>query len=94
MDVGIDIKFVEVDSDGDICTEFSMQGAKPVHRWFKNMEAALTMATFVAAQAGIVKPEDLIPWLEERGFPGRQPGEGTEVGDAVKKVQIEEITED
>lgn len=91
MDAQIDVQCKGKDEDGDIQVDFTMPGAGTVSRFFKTMESALTMATFTAAQVGVVKPEELIPWLVERGFPGRQPGEVPEGECAMKKIEIKEI---
>lgn len=74
MDCGLDIRFTERDGEGDFEVEFVMPGAKgTVKRWFKDIESALRMAHFVAAQQGVNTPEKLQRWLEDRGFPGREP---------------------
>lgn len=76
MDCGLDIRFKEKDGDGDYEVEFIMPGAKDTtKRWFKDAESALRMAHFVAAQQGVNNAETLYPWLEARGFPGRDPGD-------------------
>ena len=70
----IDVKFCEIDEQGDYVLDFSMSGAtKVVKRWFKNEDSALAAAAYAAAQQGVVQPERLLDWLEERGFPRRQP---------------------
>ena len=74
MNCGLDVRFKERDEEGDFELEFMLPGAKePTKRWFKDMESALRMASFVAAQSGINTPETLYPWLEARGLPGRDP---------------------
>lgn len=70
----IDVKFCEVDEQGDYVLDFSMPGAtKVVKRWFKNEDSALAAAAYAAAQQGVVQPAKLLDWLEARGFPRREP---------------------
>ena len=76
----IDVRFCEVDEQGDYVLDFSMPGAtKTVKRWFKNENSALAAAAYAAAQQGIVQPEKLLDWLEARGFPRRQPFEENKI---------------
>ena len=70
----IDVKFCEIDEQGDYVVDFSMPGAtKVVKRWFKNEDSALAAAAYAAAQQGVVQPSKLLDWLEARGFPRREP---------------------
>lgn len=80
MDCGLDVKLVEQDAEGDYLLEFTLPGAtKKSTRWFKSIDSALRMASFVAAQNGVNRPETLYPWLEARGFPGRCPNAGPDI---------------
>jgi hypothetical protein len=67
MDVKIDHEY---DGDGVRCV-FSMSdsiSAKTTARVFENEQSALNLATFIAAQRGVVSATELHDWLAARGF--------------------------
>lgn len=67
---GVRLRYKEVDSDGDVCLEFTMAGARrPTYRWFKDPASAMAFAGFAAAQAGLRSEEQMREWFRHRDFP-------------------------
>jgi hypothetical protein len=65
MDVKVDREYA---GDGVRCV-FSMDGrSSTTVRVFNDAQSALNLATFIAAQRGVVSALELHAWLAERGF--------------------------